>query len=219
MAEAKGAKRPTVDWEAVEREYRAGLRSLRDIAAEYGCTEGAIRKKAKAQEWERDISVKVAAKVEALVRKQEVRSEVRTANSISEREQINVSAQMMADKVIGQREDIRRARSMVQRLWELVDAELDHPDELKKLGAMLAAPDEFGNDKLNDMYFAAISLPQQIKNAKLLADALKVLIELERKVLRLDDQKTVEANPLADLIRAVSGSALPIARHVEDDDE
>ncbi len=220
MADSK-AKRPAVDWEAVEREYRAGLRSLRDIATEYGCTEGAIRKKAKAQEWERDISIKVAAKAEALVRKQEVRKEVRTEAAISEREQINASAQMMADKVIGQREDIKRARSMVQRLWELVDAELDHPDELKQLGAMLAAPDEFGNDKLNDMYFAAIGLPQQIKNAKLLADALKVLIELERKVLRLDEQKPTEVNPLADLLRAVSGNALPVVANsgLDDDDD
>ena len=217
----KDQKKPRkpVDWEAVEREYRAGIRSLRDIATEYCCTEGAIRKKAKALEWERDISAKVAAKADALVRKQEVRNEVRTEAAISEREQINASAQMMADKVIGQREDIKRARAMVQRLWELVDAELDHPDELKRLGELLATPDENGNDKLNDMYFAAIGLPQQIKNAKLLADALKVLIELERKVLRLDEQKPVEANPLADLIRAVSGSSLPIAKHVDNDDE
>ena len=217
----KDQKKPRkpVDWEAVEREYRAGIRSLRDIATEYCCTEGAIRKKAKALEWERDISAKVAAKADALVRKQEVRNEVRTEAAISEREQINASAQMMADKVIGQREDIKRARAMVQRLWELVDAELDHPEELKRLGELLATPDENGNDKLNDMYFAAIGLPQQIKNAKLLADALKVLIELERKVLRLDEQKPVESNPLAEMLRAVSNNPLPVVANPGQDDD
>lgn len=51
----------------------------------------------------------------------------------------------------------------------------------------MQAPDEFGNDKLNEMYMAAIGLPQQIKNVKLLADAIKIMIELERKVLRIDD--------------------------------
>ncbi len=219
--EQKDQKKPRkpVDWEAVEREYRAGIRSLRDIATEYCCTEGAIRKKAKALEWERDISAKVAAKADALVRKQEVRNEVRTEAAISEREQINASAQMMADKVIGQREDIKRARAMVQRLWELVDAELDHPEELKRLGELLATPDENGNDKLNDMYFAAIGLPQQIKNAKLLADALKVLIELERKVLRLDEQKPVESNPLAEMLRAVSNNPLPVVANPGQDDD
>lgn len=94
---------------------------------------------------------------------------------------------MLADKVINQREDVKRARSTVQRLWKLVDDELDQPTELNQLGDMLRSPDQFGNDKLNDMYLSAIGLPQQVKNAKLLADALRVLVELERKVLRLDD--------------------------------
>lgn len=186
MADSK-AKRPAVDWESVEREYRAGIRSLRDIAGEFGCTETAIRKRAKRDEWERDLSAKVAAKAESLVRKNEVRKEVRTEAAISEREQINVSAQMLADKVLNQREDIKQARAIVQRLWAIVDAELNHPVEFADLGELMRAPDEFGQDKLNDMYRAAIGLPQQVKNVKLLADSLKVLIELERKVLRIKD--------------------------------
>ena len=187
MTEQAKAKRPAVDWESVEREYRAGIRSLRDIAGEFGCTETAIRKRAKRDEWERDLSAKVAAKAESLVRKNEVRKEVRTEAAISEREQINVSAQMLADKVLNQREDIKQARAIVQRLWAIVDAELNHPVEFADLGELMRAPDEFGQDKLNDMYRAAIGLPQQVKNVKLLADSLKVLIELERKVLRIKD--------------------------------
>lgn len=187
MTEQAKAKRLAVDWEAVEREYRAGIRSLRDIAGEFGCTETAIRKRAKRDEWERDLSAKVAAKAESLVRKNEVRKEVRTEAAISEREQITVSAQMLADKVLNQREDIKQARAIVQRLWAIVDAELNHPVEFADLGELMRAPDEFGQDKLNDMYRAAIGLPQQVKNVKLLADSLKVLIELERKVLRIKD--------------------------------
>lgn len=43
----------TPDWEAIESAYRAGVLSLRDIGAQYGVTEGAIRKKAKKLEWVR----------------------------------------------------------------------------------------------------------------------------------------------------------------------
>lgn len=43
----------TPDWEAIESAYRAGALSLRDIGAQYGVTEGAIRKKAKKLEWVR----------------------------------------------------------------------------------------------------------------------------------------------------------------------
>lgn len=45
-----------IDWESLEREYRAGIRSLRDIAEQFGCSEGAIRKKASRDSWVRDFS-------------------------------------------------------------------------------------------------------------------------------------------------------------------
>lgn len=49
----------TPDWEAIESAYRAGVLSLRDICAQYGVTEGAIRKKAKKLEWVRKSGTQV----------------------------------------------------------------------------------------------------------------------------------------------------------------
>ncbi|ORJ47979.1 hypothetical protein B2M27_23135 [Kluyvera intermedia] len=43
----------TPDWEAIESAYRAGVMSLREIGAQYGVSEGAIRKKAKKLDWVR----------------------------------------------------------------------------------------------------------------------------------------------------------------------
>ena len=189
MPDTSTKRRPAVDWEAVEREYRAGIRSLRDIATEYGCTEGAIRKKAKAQEWERDLSAKVVAKAEALVRKQEVRNEVRSEQAISEREQIHASAQLLADTVLNQRTDVKRSMAVVVKLWNEVEALGDYTEEFRRVGELMRSEDDFGQDRLNDMYQAAIGMPQRVKNVKLLADALKVLIELQRKILKLDDDK------------------------------
>lgn len=208
------------DWQLVEKDYRAGLLSDRQIGEKYGVSHGSVQQQAKKRGWSRNLIGRSVAKAEEKLARAELASKLASENKIAtERELVESVSDVMCLAVINQKSDIRRARSMVQRLWELVDAELDHPDDLKQLGAMLAAPDEFGNDKLNDMYFAAIGLPQQIKNAKLLADALKVLIELERKVLRIDEQKPVEVNPLSELLKAVSGSALPIAKRVDDDDD
>lgn len=44
----------TPDWEAIETAYRAGMMSLREIAAQHGISEGAIRKRAKRDDWSRD---------------------------------------------------------------------------------------------------------------------------------------------------------------------
>ena len=41
------AERKQVDWDGVERDYSAGLLSLREIGAKYGVDEAYIRRKAK----------------------------------------------------------------------------------------------------------------------------------------------------------------------------
>ena len=55
-----------VDWERIEFQFRAGVMSLREIASAHGITEGAIRKRAKRDEWSRDVQ-KVKARTSAKV--------------------------------------------------------------------------------------------------------------------------------------------------------
>ena len=68
------AKKET-DWESIERDYRAGLLSVREMAATYGVSHVAIMKRAKKDGWERDLSAKIKAKAEALVTTREVTNE------------------------------------------------------------------------------------------------------------------------------------------------
>ena len=35
------------DWEKIELDYRAGIKTLREIASEHGLSDGAVRKRAK----------------------------------------------------------------------------------------------------------------------------------------------------------------------------
>ena len=73
-----GTEKRNVDWDAIERDYRAGVLSLREIGASQSVTEGAIRKRAKRDGWSRDLGARIQAKADDLVRKQLVRSEVRS---------------------------------------------------------------------------------------------------------------------------------------------
>lgn len=63
------------DWDAIEREYRLGIRANTAIARTYGITEGAIRKRAKAEGWTKDLNAQVKATADDLVRKREVRAQ------------------------------------------------------------------------------------------------------------------------------------------------
>lgn len=50
--------RKIVDWEAVERDYRTGIKTLRAMAQEHGITHGAINKRARRDGWERGALVR-----------------------------------------------------------------------------------------------------------------------------------------------------------------
>jgi hypothetical protein len=155
-------ERITPDWERIEADYRAGLLSLRGIAAKDGhVTEGAIRKKARKLEWARDLKARIQAKAEEMVRNQMVRSggpQYATASEASERAIVQDNAQILANVELTQRRDISKTRQIVVNLI----AELE------------AATGE-------------ISLPLRAGTAKVLADALRTLVGLERSAWRMDD--------------------------------
>lgn len=176
----------TPDWEAIESAYRAGLMSLREIASQHGISEGAIRKRAKRDDWSRDLAAKVKERADDLVRKAEVRKQVRTETALSERVLIEATAEVVAAVRMEHRGDIRRAREITNALFDELVAECADVDSLRKLGELMLSPDENGRDKLNEIYHSIISMPERVKAVKALSDALKNLIGLERQAYDID---------------------------------
>ena len=174
------------DWEAIETAYRAGVMSLREIAAQHGISEGAIRKRAKRDDWSRDLAAKVKERADDLVRKAEVRKQVRTEIALSERVLIEATAEVVAAVRMEHRGDIRRAREITNALFDELGAECADVASLRKLGELMLEPDENGRDKLNEIYHSIISMPERVKAVKALSDALKNLIGLERQAYDID---------------------------------
>lgn len=181
--------KPPVDWERVEADYRAGILSLREIVAPYKLTEGALRKRAKRDGWERNLEAKIQAKADSLVRKQAVRSEVRTGQVISERQIIESNAERIAQVRGEHRSDINRMRTLGLTLLAELEAQSASAEEMAALGEMLRAPDERGMDRLNDLYQKIISTPGRIDGAKKVAETLKIAIGLEREAYGLEPSK------------------------------
>ena len=94
------------DWEAIERAYRAGLLSIREIASTQGITHGAINKRAKRDGWERDLKAKIKAKADSLVAKREVATQVASKSVETEREIIEVNAEVIANIRMAHRVDL-----------------------------------------------------------------------------------------------------------------
>ena len=214
------AERKQVDWESVERDYSAGLLSLREIGDKHGVTEGAIRKRAKKEEWIRDLTAKIAKKSDDLVRKEMVRSEVRSEKAISEKEIIEVNAQAIVNIKLAHRGDIRKSKNIVNALFDELELTTDNRELFEQLGELLRQESESGQDKLNDIYKKCISMSQRIDGVKKLTDALKTMIGLEREAYDIQSTPTPIDNAVSSLLKAVQGSYISVATsNVDFDDE
>lgn len=176
------------DWEAIESAYRAGVMSLREIASQHGISEGAIRKRAKRDDWSRDLNAKVKERADDLVRKAEVRKQVRTETVLSERVLIEATAEVIATVRMEHRGDIRRARELTNTLFDELARECGDVAALEQLGELMRREDDKGMDRLNDLYNKIISLPSRVKSMKDLSDSLKTLIGLEREAYSIDNK-------------------------------
>lgn len=189
MASGENVKRSAVDWEAMAPDWRAGIKSVLQLSKEYSVSRAAILKHWEKEGVERDLSAKIRGKADALVTQALVTPEVTQKSRVTERQIVEANATKIAETELFQRANIQKAMDIVVTLWQQIEAEGDYTDEFRAVGEMMRSENDFGEDRLNDMYQAAIGLPQRVKNVKLLADALKVLIELQRKILKLDDDK------------------------------
>jgi len=176
------------DWEAIETAYRAGVMSLREIASQHGISEGAIRKRAKRDDWSRDLNAKIQQKADDLVRKQEVRKQVRNESTLTERVLIEATAEVIATVRMEHRGDIRRARELTNTLFDELGAQCADVSALERLGDIMFDPDDKGRDRLNEIYQKVISLPSRVKSMKDLSDSLKTLIGLEREAYSIESK-------------------------------
>lgn len=207
------------DWGRIELDYRAGIKSLRQMAGEHHISEGAIRKRAKRDDWTRDLSERIQAKAEQLVRTEVIRSEVRTEKGISERQVVEANAQGMADVLLGHRRDIQRSKSIVMRLLGELEQQtgLENAVLLEQLGDLLRSEDDKGQDKLNDLYHKIISLPERARTMKTLADSLRVTVELQRQAFGMDAKGAAPEGGSGTARIGIEFVTAP--RRAEDDDE
>lgn len=187
MPERK-AQAPAPDWERIGIDYRAGILSVREIAAAHGVSHTAIQKRAKAHGWERDLKAKIQAKADALVAKREVASKVATVDAATEKGIIEGVATAVADIRMSHRTDIQRSRRLANSLLDELEGLSDNRELFAQLGELLTDP-EADRDTLSELYHKVIALPGRSKVLKEMSDTLKTLVALERQAYSMDEQQ------------------------------
>ena len=175
------------DWEAIEAEYRSGTISNSELGRKYDVSEGAIRKRAKAQGWTKDLT----EKVQTAVRDKLVRAEVREANartsSRTDAEIIEAAAETAVQVVQIHRRDVRNGRTICAALF----AELQDTSANRELIAECIeseTQDDLSPTRRNQM-MKAVSLPTRARAMLDLSAAMKNLVAVERQAFNLDDKQ------------------------------
>ncbi|HYN54388.1 MAG TPA: hypothetical protein VES38_06760 [Methylotenera sp.] len=194
------------DWERIELDYRSGIKTLRQIADENNITHGAINKRAKRDNWSRDLSAKIKAKAEELVSKAAVSKEVSNEKKIAENEVVEANATMQADIILAHRTDIKRNRTLATKLLSELEQVSDNIDLFEKLSELIIDPVDDGDaqDKSSkaqqdrqykrmEAFNRALDMSSRVDSLKKLSDTLKTLITLEREAFGLDERKNNDA--------------------------
>jgi hypothetical protein len=197
------AKQP--DWEAIERAYRAGALSIRTIAERNGISDTAIRKKAKASGWARDLSEQVRKEVRNKLVRGEVRED-QCANPERDAEIVEEAAEEGAQVVRSHRRDIRKATNLANLLMDDLLTTISRREEIEDSIEAETADDANGMRRATML--SAVALPSNAKTLFQLSSAMKNLQVLERQAYSLDEkEKTDDSEDLSKLMDELSKEA------------
>lgn len=193
----------------VEADYRAGVMSVRAVAAKHGLSEGAVRKRAKTATppWVRNLKPDVDTRVEELLARDGTQAgtqyaptepEVRTVTVVrtdKEEEVVEIAARAIVQVVREHRGAIQAGQQMVGMLLGQLQDAAGSRDELEEEIEVMTADDT--NGKRRDKLMKAVSLPAHASVIKDLATAMKHLVGLERQAFGISEKADPDPPPTA----------------------
>ena len=182
-----------IDWDAIERQYRLGIKSNKQLAIEFGASGSSIGRRADRCGWIADKAKEVDATTKALLIQNA--SGNANPNATPTALEIKAAAVVAAEVVLSHRTDILRGRNLMKNLLTEVEITSQNKELFETLGELLdeSGPDSNGTwrkDAMNDLYKKVISLTGRVDNSKKLVEMLEKLIKLERQAFGITDGET-----------------------------
>lgn len=195
-------------WDAIWDRYRVGLTTVAEISREFGVAESTIRAKASRDGWTQDLDAQVKAKAAQIEAKRDgayktaaIKREAALAKEAenvfiddpNEQQIIEIVAERQVDIVFQERKDVAIARSVVTKLYEELSGQIAEGDKLDEL---MQQVDDLEDSTYNQKtHFKkklehTIGFSGRVDNCLKLVNALKNMIELERKVNKISDEST-----------------------------
>lgn len=205
MTEQNKDTKSPIDWILIEKDYRSGIKPLRQIAEEQGITHGAVNKRAKRDGWTRDLSAKIKAQADAKVSKAAVSAEVSKESMVTEKLVVEANADLQYKIRMEHRSDIGATRKLFQELLYEVQSMTGFRDLFEEIAELYdkSGPDSAGRwktDKANELYRKIIATSGRVDNAKKLTEMLEKLVKLEREAFGITNGEE-QSSPLDEILK------------------
>lgn len=177
-----------VDWGKVERQYRAGLLVVTEIARQHGISESLIRYHAKARGWKRDLT----DEMRTLTRTKMVENLAKVFNSndivdklkeVSDEQIIEEASRTQVHVVREHQKTLGQGHSLTLRMLDELDATTANKGELQELISKTVAPAR------QEALRRAISLSSRATIMRDLATAARLWVTLERQAFNIADDR------------------------------
>lgn len=180
------AKRQSIDWDAVERDYRTGKFTDGELSTKHKVPRETIVRHRKADQkrdpdsWQKDLSDHIRQATNALLVKDLVDEHV-TADHRNVTQTVLIAAEVNKRVIQGHRSDIKATRDLAMELLAEVRLTTHSQEELTQLARIASEglkPEELlaVRSALNDL----LRLHSRVSSIHKLSDTLKKLQELER---------------------------------------
>lgn len=185
-ASAVVAKKPRADWQAVERDFRTGQFTTRELETKYGVSYSLIARNAKKNGWTQDLAVAIRQATNAKLADDLVKSEVhKGAQKVHN--VIEAAAEVNKDVILGHRRGLNRITDIKSKLLEQIEQAAENMPDLAGIIEMVRRPDDNGMDRANDALKKAMGRSALVDDLKKLADVDEKVRKGEREAFGLDD--------------------------------
>lgn len=177
------------DWERIELDYRAGVKSLREIAVGAGVSRPGIQKHADKHGWTRDLNAKIKAAADAKVARAAVATPVATVLTPTETAIVEANAEAILRVRLTHRSDIARGRTLAMSLLGELEHQTDSSDLYEQLADLVLPPSD-PNDtaaeqerarKRREAFDRVMSTAGRQDTLKKWAETVRILIDKERE--------------------------------------
>lgn len=207
-------KKRTVDWEAVERDFRTAKFTLRELGEKHRVTHTTIGRRAEREGWSKDLQQAIRQATNAKLIAETVQQKCTTAHQDAT-ETVISAAEINAHIILKHRAGLRRLGDVKDVLIDQIEQAAKNLPDLAELIEMVRQPDDNGVDKANDALRKAMSRSGLVDDLKKLAEIDERVRKGEREAFAIgadsDGDENNPAKALQALLDVVDGSKLPLA--------